>query len=181
VKTIPLTQGKVAFVDDEDFERVNQFKWSARWSQNGRWYALRNVHPSKDRRAIQSMHRFIMGLEYGDPREVDHKDRINTLDNRKSNLRVTLDQNSQNRGIPITNKSGVKGVHWDEQREKWVAYIGSNGKRFNLGRFPTSELAAQAYDAAAKEIHGEFACTNEMLGLLKKPVQSVMNAASAAA
>jgi hypothetical protein len=41
MRTIELTQGEVAFVDDEDFEDVNQYEWSASKGKNT-WYAIRN-------------------------------------------------------------------------------------------------------------------------------------------
>ena len=164
MKEIPLTQGKVALVDDEDFEKVSQFQWYAnRIGKGDHWYATRNVRRNGKRRP-ELMHRVIMGLEYGDPRQVDHRDRVNTLDNRKCNLRVaTRPQNSRNIGVPKHNTSGFKGVSWRKQDDKWGANIKVNGVQRYLGSFPTKELAAVAYDAAAIELHGEFACTNEML------------------
>lgn len=163
MKEIPLTQGKVALVDDEDFERVSQFNWSAQLTRNNRWYAARNVRRNGEP-GLELMHRAIMGLEYGDPRQVDHRDRVNTLDNRKCNLRVaTRPQNSRNIGVPKHNTSGFKGVSWRERDDKWGANIKVNGVQRYLGSFTTRELAAAAYDTAAIELHGEFACTNEML------------------
>jgi len=54
------------------------------------------------------MHRDIMGLEYGDPHQVDHKKRMNTLDNRRSNLRVRSIRNQQNVGLRKDNTSATK-------------------------------------------------------------------------
>lgn len=180
MKTIPLTQGKVALVDDDDYEKVNQFKWYAHLGGNGRWYATRQVMlrsraearaTGLPRHTTQQMHRFIMDLDFGNPQEVDHIDRVNTLDNQRSNLRVTLTQNQQNVGLRKNNFSGFKGV--TSVRGKWRAMIGVNGKTIHLGTFPTPELAAAAYDAAALEHQGEFAVTNASLGL-KKSVASVV-------
>jgi hypothetical protein len=167
MRTIPLTQGHVALVDDEDYERVNQFKWYAVFNA-GHGYATRTTpRDANGRRTQILMHRFVMGLEYGDPPEVDHKDRVNTLDNRKSNLRVTLGQNSQNRGLHRNNTSKFKGVSWLKAKEKWRAQIRVENNDIWLGLFSSPELAARAYDAAALKYHGSFACTNEMLGLLE--------------
>jgi AP2 domain len=109
------------------------------------------------------MHRFIMNLDFGHPRQVDHKDREATLDNRRQNLRVTLDKNQQNQGKHKNNTSGFKGVCWDKRKAQWRARISAGGKSVLLGLFPTALDAAAAYDAAAKELHGEFAVTNASL------------------
>jgi hypothetical protein len=160
MKEIPLTKGRVAFVDDEDFERVNQFGWCAH-SNGYQWYAVRNVLLPDGRRVTERMHRFVMGLRHGDPRQVDHKDRAQTLDNRRSNLRATLNQNQQNQGKRKNNTSGFKGVH--KTRGKWQARITVNSRLIHLGLFLTPEVAARAYDATAMKYHADFAVTNKML------------------
>ena len=71
MKEIQLTQGKVALVDDEDYERVNQFKWHAH--RNGNTvYAKRNI-AINGKWKIQLMHRFIMGDTLGKS-QIDHID-----------------------------------------------------------------------------------------------------------
>lgn len=163
MRKVPLTRGKVAFVDDADYAKVMQFKWQAVQNQQGRWYAKRSL-PRAEGHKTQFMQRFILGLDFGDSRDVDHKDRNATLDNRRANLRATLNQNQQNAGIPRHNTSGFKGIV--RFQNAWQVRIGVKGKRIFQGYFPTPRLAALAYDAAAVKYHGEFAVTNASLGLL---------------
>lgn len=97
MKEISLTQGKVAIVDDEDFEYLNRWKWHAR--KNGQtWYALRSKSwriQGKRYGITIPMHRVIMGAPEG--RVIDHLNR-DGLDNRRSNLRVTtFEENARNR------------------------------------------------------------------------------------
>lgn len=153
VREIPLSQGKCALVDDADFTRVNQYKWFAMKSDDGRWYARRT--PTKDCAAIY-MHRFILGTL---PSEiVDHRDR-DGLNCQRSNLRpCTNGQNQANAIAPRHNTSGFKGVY--RKRTKWAATIGFQGERYFLGSFFTAEEAALAYDDKATDLFGEFARLN---------------------
>lgn len=87
MKQIELTRGQVALVDDDDFERLNQFLW-----KEGNGYAYTNISNK-----IVMMHRMIMGLQRGDGLQAHHIHH-NKLDNRKSQLKVcTPLQNSHNR------------------------------------------------------------------------------------
>ena len=100
------------------------------------------------------MHRQILGCQAD--QQIDHRNH-NTLDNRRSNLRLaTPSQNAINR----RKAKGYKGV--SRVRDKWRATIGSVRKkeRRHLGYFPSAERAAKAYDAAAIEMYGEFALLN---------------------
>jgi HNH endonuclease/AP2 domain len=91
---------------------------------------------------------------------------IDHVDGDKSNTRfgnlrsATQAQNTYNQRLKAKNTSGFKGAHWDISRNKWVAYITANRKRKHLGYFATAEDAHQAYCAAAKSLHGEFARTS---------------------
>jgi hypothetical protein len=163
VKEIQLTKGMVAFVDDEDYERVNQFKWHAYFDGRYHWYTQRKVRLANGKWSTQDMHRFIMGLEPGDPRMVDHRDREQTLDNRRSNLRVaTAAQNQQNAGLRKDSTSGFKGVSWETKSTKWRMQIMDRGKKIHGGYFNCKIAAAAAYNYLAKTLHGEFAVLNDL-------------------
>lgn len=152
---IKLTQGKVAMIDDEDFDLISQYKWFARKSKNLFYAAAYSGH-WRTRKLIH-MHRLIIGDTY---LIVDHKDR-NGLNNTRSNLRVcSQSQNCANR----TSRGGSRflGVSRFQQKGKvkWRAFICSNKKNNYLGLFDNEEQAAIAYNKAAKELHGDFANLN---------------------
>lgn len=112
-RLIPLSRGLYAIVWESDYEWLMQWKWHAYFDKKGRcWYAARNTLARHGKRHSVSMTREIMGLGIGDQREVDHKNTGDTLDNRRSNLRICEHrQNSRNRRRNSKNSSGIKGVY----------------------------------------------------------------------
>lgn len=108
MKTIPLTQGQEAIVDNEDYDIQNQFKWCAHWVPSTKSYvAMRREVVDGVSKTIY-MHREIMNTPDG--MECDHRHH-NTLDNRRSELRnCTQSQNRMNKRIYKNNTSGWKGV-----------------------------------------------------------------------
>jgi hypothetical protein len=103
-------------------------------------------------------HRVVFLYHHGYmPDEVDHID-LNRSNNRIENLReANRNQNNFNKTKQSNNTSGHKGVRWRKDRAHWVAGITANGVSHYLGSFATKELAIEAYEKAAKELHGEFA------------------------
>ena len=145
MKMIPLTQGKIALVDDADYPELSKFKWFAQKSHRT-YYAGRRV-PSgilKPSQKTIRMHMVIAGTPQG--METDHING-NGLDNRRENLRVvTRRENQQNRHE--TKSSRFLGVSWDKQHRKWRAYIRVAGKNYHLGRYENEEAAARRYRIA---------------------------------
>ena len=138
-------RGKFAIVDDEDFDRLNKYKWYF-----GRGYALRceKRKPYQKGRGV---------LNYFGDKVVDH---INGdgLDNRKNNLRiVTRQQNRFNSKTPITSASGYKGISWRKNRSSWSIYITVSGKTLYIGSSRNLEDAKNKYNEAAKKYVGKFA------------------------
>ena len=138
MKQIPLTQGQVALVDDEDYERVSQYKWCASWFPHiCSWYAVTDHN--------FYLHRFIMDAK------ADEQIGFfgSTLDCQKENLIVYGGAN----GLQVTpnNTSGYKGVTLNKQTGKWRAQIWTNGKSVHLGAYSTAEEAYSAYCGAASQ------------------------------
>lgn len=158
MKEIPLTQGQVAIVDDEDYEWLSAFSWHAKFNPGTKtYYAERSVYTPTGVRTF-GMHRDIIGATLGT--EVDHLDR-DALNNRRYNLRTcTTSQNQANRGAPVNNTSGFKGVTWNKSSQKWQAQIETMDRKLYLGVFASKETAARAYDVKATELFGEFAYIN---------------------
>lgn len=156
--TLYLPCGSIALVDDEDMDRVTLFKWHA-YRQNHTTYVERRLalDRPKHRRGRIYLHRFILGVPA--TVRVDHRNG-NGLDNQKHNLRpATAAQNSQNRRPLLNKASQFKGV-FREKGRRWNAMIQVNGKLRWLGSFINEELAARAYDNAARIHFGEFAYLN---------------------
>lgn len=166
MKKIPLTQGKFALVDDGDFDELSSFKWCTNKAGTC-WYPCRQGNlgqSARQGRHFIRMHRQIMGLDYGDKRQVDHINH-DGLDNRRCNLRIcSRAQNDWNRRKDTqktTSKyKGVCKVLRNGKYYFWRARIVKNKKEYPLGDYKKETDAARAYDAKAIELFGEFARCN---------------------
>jgi hypothetical protein len=159
MKKIPLTQGKFALVDDEDYNVLSKLKWHLQPNKKKEYAAHSRSYSTKSGgRSCETilMHKFITGR-----RGADHRDG-NGLNNQKHNLRkATASQNNMNKGkmsVPCTSK--YKGVSFYKITGKWVASICVKGKRYHLGYFDKEIDAARAYNKAALLYHGNFARLN---------------------
>jgi hypothetical protein len=135
-------------IDKDSYDKVKEFHWMLH--KTGYVVSQKNIKLSR------------LIMDCPENLEVDHKNH-NTLDNRKTNLRiVTSSQNSQNTRMHKNNFLGYKGVVtiYRKRVNKYRAIIRLNNKAKNLGLYSTPIEAAHAYDEAAKEYYGEFAWTN---------------------
>ena len=143
MREIPLTQGKVALVDDADHTEMSKYRWYANKLGNT-YYATRNSPKMNGKRHLILMHSVILDTPKG--MQTDHVNG-NGLDNRRQNLRVvTCRENQQNQHTPKTSK--YPGVSWDKKRRKWLVRIEVNGKQHFLGRYDSEEAAARRYRIA---------------------------------
>ena len=151
-KKIPLTQGQVAVVDDEDYEILSQYRW--RLSMKG--YAERTgIKKGETARSTILMHREILKARHG--MWVDHINR-DKLDNKKKNLQLVTP--SQNRMNSVGRTNTLKGVSWNKTKKNWLASIRLEGRTIYLGSFSNQKDAALTYDKAAKKLFGKYAKLN---------------------
>jgi hypothetical protein len=172
VREIPLpNKGLIAYVSDEDYERVSALRW---WAQTRKDRNLIYAR-SKIKGKPVSMHRFILDLT--DPKIiVDHIDG-NGLKNTRDNIRVCETSANIQKGSKPLGKSKYLGVterwrkyeyvHKDgSMTEKvyfyWEANIRKDRKLYFLGTFKDERKAALAYNAKALELYGEHAQINKI-------------------
>lgn len=157
IAEIRLAGGRFALVDEADLELVSPYKW-----------CVSKVNKPHDREysyAITTMagktvrmHRFLMGLTFGDGLLVDHRDG-NTLNNTRANLRIcTRSQNCMNSVQPAGSASRYKGV--SKFRDSYVASTVERKKKNHLGIFKSEVLAAVIYNNYIRTTRGEFARPN---------------------
>ncbi len=152
MKTVPLTQGRIALVSDRDYAYLRQFKWYCSIDRNNPYpQTWNNGEPIL-------MHRMIATRAgFGAAEQVDHRDG-NRLNNQRANLRpATKQQNMQNRGATKRSPSGHKGVYWCASSRRWHAAIKVNKKKLFLGSFATLESAVKKRQQAERRYFGTFA------------------------
>lgn len=155
-REIHLTRGKVAIVDDEDYEWLAASSWCYKPDKRT-GYAIRRGSRS-DRTQTIWMHRQILDAPPGV--QVDHIDG-DGLNNRRANLRfATNTENQRNQRTPRNNSSGFKGVHVHRRNGLYVVTIRIDGATRQLGQYANKVIAARVYDKAARDAFGEFARLN---------------------
>lgn len=134
VKTITLQDGEEIFVDDIDYERVNQYTWYKEFLGNSR--RIRTVMFDTKKSILLST--FILKESF---------QKVKNNDFTRSNLTTKGNKNRWSKGFP-GGSSKYKGVYWLEKRKKWGSSIRVNGKTKFLGVFESEDKAAQEYNNA---------------------------------
>lgn len=155
---IPLTQGKYALIDEEDFDLVSRYKWSYSDTGNGKGYARANAVRENGMRCGLYMHRLLMGNPTGVVDHINHDE----LDNRRCNLRVvTKSENIANRrGAQRGSSSRFLGVSFDSAKNRWIAQVMRQKTTVYFETFADEISAAKARDSAARAIYGDHASLN---------------------
>lgn len=153
--TIAVRPTSLALIDEADAQIIAGWSW-----QLDRVGYARGFKWSTERKQMVKvyMHRLILGLT-DRAIEVDHVNR-DRLDNRRENLRLADRRMNCANMIRRPSASGFRGVRFEPRLKKFRAYISLYGRKVHLGVFTEIELAARAYDAAARLHHGEFAILN---------------------
>ena len=152
MKEINLSNSdKVVLIDDEDYDLVSKYKWYAHKERNT-WYACCDIS-WKPKRCLR-MHRLILGLDFGDKRQGDHRNH-NGLDNMRDNIRMCTHRQN------LCNREKVKGIYW--WKNAWMAMIGYKGKSIYLGRFKTKRAATLIRKIAEQIYFGEFAYESKVI------------------
>lgn len=158
MKEIELTQGKVALVDDEDYEWLSQRKWHTSGNYARRCYHYEYVDGRK-KKIYVPMHREIMNAD--DDMVVDHING-NTFDNQKHNLRMcTHKENMTNQSVPKNSSTNLKGVH-PNRKGGYIVRIVVDGTLITIGTFDDKIAGANAYNHYATMYFGEYARLNNV-------------------
>lgn len=161
VKEIPLTQGKFAIVDEDDYEWLSQYKWYAYKDKKSKtYYARRNIWTGKKKQTAIQMHRMVMGCSPKDGKTVDHIN-FDGLDNRKVNLQAVPRQiNIHRRLRQKNNHTGYIGIQWKKKKKWWEAWVTLDKKKTYCGHSKDPREAAGKRDKVVAEYYEKNAILN---------------------
>ena len=163
---LPLTQGQVAIVDDEDYARLKHFNWYIKRNINNKLYAARSLRCNGWSRQVY-LHHEVLGMISAPPGKVVDHINGNTLDCTRSNLRIcTWAENMRNRPSKKNTRSKYKGVKVRKCKSgyRYQARINFEKKYYYLGSFKDEYSAMAAYNVMAVKLHGRFAYINTWNG-----------------
>lgn len=141
---IPLSSDQVALVDDADVAFLARWKWSASRCHRNKFVAMRTQRVDGRSKTIY-MARELLGLKHGDIRQADHLNH-DTLDNRRSNLRIVTSIENKRRQPSRGGTSAYLGVTQVASTGRWRAQIMVDQKGHNLGDYDTELEAALVRD-----------------------------------
>lgn len=143
------SKGEEFYFDLEDYDKIKDYCWCL---SDEKYVVAR----------CGKIHIKLHKLLLPDAKVVDHRNH-KKFDNRKSNLRIVSHQvNMFNKERYINNTSGITGVSWDKQKNKWRSQISHNKKRIYLGVFDNFDDAVKARKEAEEKYFGEFSYDNSI-------------------
>jgi len=166
VELLPLTQGYIALVDDEDYERLKHYSWYSVRNKNSKVYAARMMHKNGWAKQVSLHHEVLGYISAPTGRVVDHING-NTLDCTRNNLRIcTQAQNLRNKPSKKNTRSKYKGVKIVTVKSglRYHAGITVENKSYYLGSYKDEYSAMAAYNVMAVKLHGKFAYLNTWNG-----------------
>lgn len=153
------SKGEEFWFDLEDYDKIKDYSW---YYSNG--YVV--AHEIDDSKKHINLHNLVMNKKENEV--IDHiyhpKTNENKYDNRKQNLRaITQSQNCMNQHIRLNNTSGVKGVSWSKDKNKWQVKITVNHEQIHLGFFDEDQFkdAVKARKDAEEKYFGEYSIKYE--------------------
>ena len=133
-------KGKEFYFDLDDYDKIKDFCWT---DDNNGYLMAYTLKRYKIK--MMRMHRLVMNCVASTNGEmIDHINQAKE-DNRKENLRiVNQSRNSLNSKISTRNTSGVRGVDWMKNKNKWRARVNFNGNTYHIGLYEYFEDAVNA-------------------------------------
>ena len=151
-------------IDTEDIDLLKDYSWHVAWNWSAKdYYACYTKYfgtiDGKPKYKAIFLHRLILNID--NEYVVDHINH-NTLDNRKSNLRVTNGKNNvrHRSGKNSNNTSGYRNVSWNNYYQKWIVQLQIDGKNVILGKFDDVDEAGEFAKEMREKYYGEFAGKN---------------------
>jgi hypothetical protein len=157
---IPLRNKKrviveYALVDEDDFEKVNKYKWHL----NASGYAQGTIKGK-----IIPLHHFILKKpEKGYVIDHINQDRLNDSKNNLREVSKSINSHNKIKNTNIVTSSKFKGVIWNKKLKKWRSTCWFKKKQVDLGCFETEEEAAKAYDIYTFKLLGKAANNNNLV------------------
>lgn len=150
--------GMEFYFDLEDYNKIKNYYW---WVDSRDGYVIAYIN----NKAIQQ-HRLILNL-FDEKLVIDHINH-NKNDNRKEFLRICkCVENARNLNVSKNNTTGVTGVYYLKDKNRWMARIQFNKKIINLGYFVNYIDAVKARLDGQKKYFGEFANNEYIENLIK--------------
>ena len=157
---------KEFYISKEDYELIKEYTWYI----NSKGYVATRMKKENEEGVVYTMflHRLIMNIEnkgnYHEE-EVEHIDR-NPLNNKRSNLMIKKhSENMLNKSKYKNNTSGITGVNWNKNKQKWQVRVYKNSRVAYYEETTNFEEAVRLRLKAEKEIFGKHSGQRHLFDL----------------